>query len=65
MSELIKRTLTGLIFITIIIGAILWNKFSVGIIFLLISIFGLIEFFKLMEKAGFKPKKVLFLLLGL
>lgn len=64
MSELIKRTLTGLIFITIIIGAILWNKFSVGIIFLLISIFGLIEFFKLMEKAGFKPKKSIVSIVG-
>ena len=64
MSELIKRTLTGLIFITIIIGAILWNKFSVGIIFLIISIFGLIEFFKLMEKAGFKPKKSIVSIVG-
>tara|TARA_B100000700_G_C14877952_1_gene776632 strand:+ start:171 stop:1025 length:855 start_codon:yes stop_codon:yes gene_type:complete len=64
VSELIKRTLTGLIFITIIIGAILWNKFSVGIIFLLISIFGLIEFFKLMEKAGFKPKKSIVSIVG-
>ena len=64
MSELIKRTLTGIVFVGIIIGAILWNKYSIGMLFLLISIFGLIEFFNLMEKSGFKPKKSIVTIVG-
>lgn len=41
----------------VLIGAIVWNKYSVAILFGVVAILGLIEFFKLMEKAGFKPKK--------
>ncbi len=64
MKELVKRSLTGLIFVSVLIGAILWNKFSVAILFLGLSILGLIEFFKLMEKAGFNPKKSIVSIVG-
>lgn len=72
MKELLKRSFTGLIFISIIIGAILCNKLSSGTytytvagLFLLTSILGLIEFFKLIEKAGFNPKKSIVAIIGI
>lgn len=57
MKELLTRAITGLIFVVVLIGAIVWNKYTVAGLFFVVSILGLIEFFKLMEKAGFKPKK--------
>lgn len=57
MKEVLIRASTGLVFILVLIGAIVWNKYSVAILFFIVAILGLIEFFKLMEKAGFKPKK--------
>ena len=64
MKELLKRSLTGLIFISIIISSILYSELSVAGLFLLISILGLLEFFKLMEKAGFNPKKSIVTIIG-
>jgi phosphatidate cytidylyltransferase len=57
LKEIVVRASTGLVFITVLIGAIVWNKYSVAVLFFVVSMLGLIEFFKLMEKGGFKPKK--------
>lgn len=57
MKDLLTRAITGLIFVLVLIGAIVWNKYSVAVLFGVVSILGLVEFFKLMEKAGFNPKK--------
>lgn len=57
MKELLVRATTGAIFVAILIGAIVWNKYSVAGLFFIISMLGLNEFFRLMEKGGFKPKK--------
>jgi phosphatidate cytidylyltransferase len=57
LKELLTRAITGTVFVAVLIGAIVWNKYSVAGLFFVISILGLLEFFKLMEKGGFKPKK--------
>lgn len=57
MKDIVIRALTGAVFVAVLIGAIIWNKYSVAGLFFVISLLGLYEFFKLMEKAGFKPKK--------
>jgi phosphatidate cytidylyltransferase len=57
LKELIIRAITGVVFAAVLIGAIVWNKYSVAGLFFVISILGLLEFFNLMEKGGFKPKK--------
>ncbi len=49
MSNLIKRILTGILFLTIIIGAILWSSWAFSFIFLLITVLGLWEFFTLLK----------------
>jgi phosphatidate cytidylyltransferase len=57
LKELLTRAITGAVFVAVLLGAIVWNKYSVAGLFFVISILGLLEFFKLMEKGGFKPKK--------
>lgn len=57
MKEIGIRAVTGAIFVTVLIGAIVTNKYTVAGLFFVVSLLGLMEFFKLMEKGGFKPKK--------
>ena len=57
MKELFIRTITGVFFVCVLIFAITWNKYSVAGLFFIVSIIGLLEFFNLMSKAGFNPKK--------
>ncbi len=64
MKEILVRAATGLVFITVLIGAIVWNKYSVAALFFVVSMIGLLEFFKLMEKGGFKPKKTAGVIVG-
>ena len=64
MKEIIVRASTGLVFISVLIGAIVWNKYSVAALFFVVSLLGLVEFFKLMEKGGFKPKKTAGVIVG-
>lgn len=64
-NNLVYRTLTGIVFLVLVIGAILWNKFSFSSLFLLITILGLSEFFSLVTNIQAKPNKVLGILTGL
>jgi len=54
----IKRTITALGFATIFLVPIFIGHFSFGLLFLLISLLGLNEFYKLSEKAGASPQKL-------
>jgi len=49
VNNIITRTITGVLFISILIGAILWNAFTFAFIFLIITILALWEFFTLLE----------------
>lgn len=49
MSNLVKRSITGVIFLIILIGCILWNKYSFSILFGLITAFSLKEFYELID----------------
>jgi phosphatidate cytidylyltransferase len=64
LKEILVRAATGLVFITVLIGAIVWNKYSVAALFFVVAMLGLFEFFKLMEKGGFKPKKTAGIIVG-
>ena len=57
MKDLLIRSLTGILFVAILVGAIMWNKLAVASLFFIISLIGLNEFFALMIKNGFNPKK--------
>lgn len=61
----IKRTITALVFATVFLVPIFISHFTFGILFLLISLLGLHEFYKLSEKAGAFPQKVMGIILTL
>lgn len=64
MTELQKRIITGLAGLVLMLGCILWNPFSFGILFLVITVLGLWEFYSNLEKGGYQPQKYLGTALG-
>ena len=64
MSNFLKRTLTGSIFLVVMIGGIAWNRYSLQALFFLISMLGLDEFYKLLIKSGHEPHRKLGLVCG-
>lgn len=57
MSNIVIRTITGILFISILIGTIIWNAYSFSFIFLIITILGLWEFLSLLENDKIKISK--------
>jgi phosphatidate cytidylyltransferase len=55
LSTTIKRSLSGLAFIVIVLGSILTHPYTYFALFLFVLIFGLIEFYKVSEKLKTKP----------
>ena len=51
-SNLIQRTITGILFVVALVGAILWSPISFGILFALISALSVREFGHLMNQSG-------------
>ena len=64
MNDLLKRLITGILFVVVLLLAITTNKYTLAGLFYLISMAGLYEFFMLMEKVGFKPKKSIAMIVG-
>lgn len=59
MNNLLTRALTGTIFVTVLIGAVMWHRYSFIALFLIITILGLWEFYKLAEKDNnARPQKL-------
>ena len=49
LNNFITRTLTGIIFVGVLVGGILWNAFSFALLFVLITGLTLWEFYGLMK----------------
>lgn len=64
MSNLVQRTITGVIFLVVVIGAILLGKISFLILFELIIIGAMYEFYTLAEKKGLKPLRIYGIIIG-
>lgn len=65
MNNLTKRTLTGIVFVLLIVGTIIFDKHLFSLLFLLITALGLWEFYSLVEKAGISPNKIAGVLTGM
>ncbi|MDB4088040.1 phosphatidate cytidylyltransferase [Flavobacteriales bacterium] len=50
MSNLVLRSITGALFATTIILCISWNEYSTGLLFLIVSTLGTIEFYQILNK---------------
>ncbi len=57
MNNFTKRTLTAIIFVAVLLGCTFWNQFSFAILFFVITIVGVREFYTLSEKGGNQPQK--------
>jgi phosphatidate cytidylyltransferase len=55
MSEFFKRSLTGAVFIIVMLGGILWNPCSLFILLLAIAGIGLYEYYNIFRLRGFTP----------
>jgi phosphatidate cytidylyltransferase len=64
-KNLIQRLITGTIFVVVLVGAIMWSMWSMALLFATITVLGILEFYKLAEKAGARPQKFMGVLLGL
>ncbi len=58
MNNFTKRTLTATVFVAVLLGCAYWNQFSFSILFFVITVLGVWEFYTLSEKAGNKPQKI-------
>ncbi|MCH7534847.1 MAG: phosphatidate cytidylyltransferase, partial [Bacteroidetes bacterium] len=61
MTDLIKRCLTGLIFVATVVTCVLWNRFSFALLFLVVLNLGLLEFNNLVSKYNGEKKNNWFL----
>ena len=64
MNNLFKRSLTGIIYVAVIMAGTLIHPISFALVFLILMLFTLLEFYNLIEKAGHSPQKKVGLVLG-
>lgn len=64
MSEFLKRTISGTLFVTVIIGAVVLNRVSFFFVFLAITIASMYEFYSLSLRARIRPQFLSGILLG-
>ncbi|HVA99241.1 MAG TPA: phosphatidate cytidylyltransferase [Bacteroidia bacterium] len=64
MNNFFQRALTGFFFVAILIGCIAWNYYSFATLFLIITVFGLWEFYSLVEKENIHPQKFVGIIIG-
>lgn len=55
LKDLLVRTVSGLVLLLVVVGALLWSKWSVGALFTVIMVGGLVEFYRLCRKGGVEP----------
>jgi|AntAceMinimDraft_16_1070373.scaffolds.fasta_scaffold03360_4 phosphatidate cytidylyltransferase len=58
LNNFVSRSITGVLFVAFIVGSIILNKYIFSSLFLIITILGLLEFYKLAEKDNIKPQKL-------
>lgn len=64
MSNFLKRTLSGALFVLIIIGSIILGRYSFFVLFLTVTIASLYEFYRMSFKARIRPQYLYGIVLG-
>jgi phosphatidate cytidylyltransferase len=64
LKTLTTRALTAVVFVAVLLSCILFNYISFAGLFLIVSVWGLYEFYQLAEKLGAKPYKAIGLISG-
>ena len=55
LKNLLVRTISGAVLLLVVVGALVWSKWSAGALFALIMVGGLVEFYRLCRKKGVEP----------
>ncbi len=55
LKDLLVRTVSALVFVLLIVGALWWSKWSTGVLFAVVLLGSLIEFYRLCRKTGAEP----------
>ncbi|MGB3949151.1 MAG: phosphatidate cytidylyltransferase [Bacteroidia bacterium] len=58
MNNFTKRALTGAVFVTVLLGCTYWGQVSFAVLFFIITILGVWEFYGLAEKTNAQPQKL-------
>ncbi|MFN3556419.1 MAG: phosphatidate cytidylyltransferase [Bacteroidales bacterium] len=64
MSNLVTRTLTGIVIVLLIIVSVVFSPYTFTGLFLVVTILGLWEFYSMLERVNITPNKVLGTLAG-
>jgi phosphatidate cytidylyltransferase len=59
VSNFVKRLLTAIVFVAVLLGCTFWNQYSFSILFFVITVLGVWEFYSLSETVGNKPQKIM------
>lgn len=64
MSNLVVRSITGVIFLAVVIGSIVFSEYSFFLLIELILLGAMYEFYTLAQKKGFNPQKIYGMVIG-
>lgn len=64
MKEVVLRTGTGLVFIAVVVGCILWNPYSLASLFYIAGVLGMLEYYSICKIGGVHPQTTVGLLTG-
>ena len=54
-KNLLVRTISGVVLLLVVVGALLWSKWSAGALFAVVMVGGLVEFYRLCRQKGVEP----------
>jgi phosphatidate cytidylyltransferase len=58
LNNFVKRTLTAIVFVGLLLGCTFWSQLSFTILFFIITVVGMREFYSLSEDGGLYPQKL-------
>jgi phosphatidate cytidylyltransferase len=64
VNNLVLRTLTGIVFVAVMVSAIVFNPLFFAVLFFVVTLFGLHEFYKLLKNGGKTPQNILGMVSG-
>jgi phosphatidate cytidylyltransferase len=64
VNNFIQRTLTGAVFVVVIIGSLLWNNYAFTAVFAVFTTVGLWEFYSLLKKNGISISRIFPVIVG-
>lgn len=59
MKNLAVRTLSGLVLVAVMLGAVVWSPISFGLLLAVLLVGGMLEFYALAATKGARPQRAL------